>query len=480
MKGYSPRKNSPHKKKHADLGSPRKNNNPWIRAARDLERLKERSLSTGSATTDCSALDTPRTPYQSPRMMEEQIPVDFFEHMKTLEGITEQDMKLMKLAYSAGEKYFEEKKKKHEQALRDLRVEEAFESFMINNESTLVSRVTSRNVHVDELDFHVQKSRTMCLNPTELRSGSKIVGFYGALTGSYKQFRSSEERLRVAAERSKMRMENDEPEPYDYLLDETYMIRHPKHEAHEVWVECHIIAVDTSGMLPYIRALPCMISKLKSKTTIRTFPKKIKESTCFWVPFTESWVQERDQRNYESFIRVNSKFNEWVRQDNTEDLRAVRELRKKKKLKEEDKKGTEKRLSIPKNKRTRSKSFEAAERWTHQVTQPHESGIHSSTMFLSISGGTKKQLTDDNKPEYPSPASMHDVPWIELHGSSSSSSNRKKKRKINDGGVVVVCHRETNDQKEEGKDEAQKEKKKKPNLSVIIPPPSTSCFVSKN
>ena len=233
MMNGSPRKKSPHKNFE----------NPWVRAARDLERLKERSLSTGSATTDASALDTPRTPFDSPRetfqemeTIEEDVNVDFFEHMNILE-LTEEEKELMKKAYEAGEKYFDkslekEKEKeedtknvKYSKAMKSLRVTEALKSFLNNDESTLGSRVTSRNVHVKELDFHVQKSRTGCLDPIQLRSGSKIVGFYGALTGSYKEFRSHEEMLRSAAEMSKKRSENGEPDPYDYLLDTTYMVR---------------------------------------------------------------------------------------------------------------------------------------------------------------------------------------------------------------------------------------------------------------
>ena len=200
------------------------------------------TLEPQSATTDASALDTPRTPFDSPRELqemetiEEDVNVDFFEHMNILE-LTEEEKELMKKAYEAGEKYFDkslekEKEKeedtknvKYSKAMKSLRVTEALKSFLNNDESTLGSRVTSRNVHVKELDFHVQKSRTGCLDPIQLRSGSKIVGFYGALTGSYKEFRSHEEMLRSAAEMSKKRSENGEPDPYDYLLDTTYMVR---------------------------------------------------------------------------------------------------------------------------------------------------------------------------------------------------------------------------------------------------------------
>mgnify|MGYP007000233204 CR=1 len=83
--------------------SPHNIENPWVQAARDLERLKERSLSTGSATTDASALDTPRTPYDSPRefeemetITEEDTTTDFFEHMNKLD-LTEDEMQMMKL-----------------------------------------------------------------------------------------------------------------------------------------------------------------------------------------------------------------------------------------------------------------------------------------------------------------------------------------------------------------------------------------------
>ena len=185
MMNGSPRKKSPHKNFE----------NPWVRAARDLERLKERSLSTGSATTDASALDTPRTPFDSPRetfqemeTIEEDVNIDFFEHMNKLD-LTEEEKELMKKAYEAGEKFFEEtfekekekeedtKNVKYSKAMKSLRVTEALKSFLNNDESTLGSRMTSRNVHVNELDFHVQKSRTACLDPIQLRSGSKIVGF---------------------------------------------------------------------------------------------------------------------------------------------------------------------------------------------------------------------------------------------------------------------------------------------------------------
>ena len=254
-------------------------------------------------------------------------------------------------------------------------------------------------------------------------------------------------------------------------------VRHPTHDTnHEIWVECHIIAVDTSGMVTYIRVLPCSISKIKSRSTMRSFPKKIKESACFWVPFTQAWAQERDDETYDDFVRVNGKVNEWVRQENTKDLEAVRELRSvllKKKNNNNNKKknkttttpnknttvtSTTTTTSTPK-KRSRSKSFESAERWKLQVTQPREQNMHSSSIFLHIaSGGSKKSLEDDDEEkEYPSPASMHDVPWIELHG-----GDKKRKR------VEASA---------QGK-EMEGDRKKHKTLSVIIPPPPPSVTSS--
>ena len=255
-------------------------------------------------------------------------------------------------------------------------------------------------------------------------------------------------------------------------------VRHPTHDTnHEIWVECHIIAVDTSGMVTYIRVLPCSISKIKSRSTMRSFPKKIKESTCFWVPFTQAWAQERDDDTYDDFVRVNGKVNEWVRQENTKDLEAVRELRsvllkKKKKNNNNNKKknkttttpnknttvtSTTTTTSTPK-KRSRSKSFESAERWKLQVTQPREQNMHSSSIFLHIaSGGLKKNHDDDDddEKEYPSPASMHDVPWIELH-----SGGDKKRKRVEASST-------------QGK-EIQGDRKKLKALSVIIPPPPSA------
>ena len=192
---------------------------------------------------------------------------------------------------------------------------------------------------------------------------------------------------------------------------------------------------------------------------MRSFPKKIKESTCFWVPFTQAWAQERDDDTYDDFVRVNGKVNEWVRQENTKDLEAVRELRsvllkeKEEKKKNKKNKNTTSTTTITPKKRPRSKSFEAAERWKLQVTQPREQNMHSSSIFLHIaSGGSKKSLEDDDEEkEYPSPASMHDVPWIELHG-----GDKKRKR------VEASA---------QGKDMEGGDRKKHKTLSVIIPPP---------
>ena len=90
--------------------------------------------------------------------------------------------------------------------------------------------------------------------------------------------------------------------------------------------------------------------------------------------------------------------------------------------------------------------------------------MHSSSIFLHIaSGGLKKKHDDDHddddddddEKEYPSPASMHDVPWIELH-----SGGDKKRKRVEASST-------------QGK-EIQGDRKKLKALSVIIPPPPSA------
>lgn len=229
-------------------------------------------------------------------------------------------------------------------------------------------------------------------------------------------------------------------------------------------------------MVTYVRALPCVASKIKSMSTERTFPKTIKENKSYWVPFTESWVRERNNMNYNNFIQIDRKINEWIIKEKTEDLKAAREkLKKNLPTISKTKAKTVTKASSENNtkttfKRQRSQSFEAAERWTNHVTHPQESHSHSSSMFQRLAklnvekrncgDGTK---SDDSSPEYPSPASLHDIPWMELKSSDKDHRDvnmpSKKKQKIGDEKTEIV-----------GSFSSSSE------LRVIIPPTSEKCF----
>lgn len=288
----------------------------------------------------------------SSREEPEQRNVDFFRFMSNALDISTQELEMMKRAFEAGEKFFDcrplgspvvsNSKFGRWRETDELHVNEAFRAFLTNEETTLGASQTNASTHFQtDLDAHVRKSAMECIRPVDLKTGARISGFYGPLTGSYKTF--------GGARQSSPQASNDvastdgvSPEKGGsfsrYLLERTFMVKKPR-SSHEIWQECFVVAVRNTGIKSFVKALPLTKAVLKKANSVAVSgkrskakkpkrPKRFRESHCFWTTFNENFIVEKNDNSCH-FVQVHEDANAFVKKENVSDLEAARAARDK-------------------------------------------------------------------------------------------------------------------------------------------------------
>eukprot|EP00940_MAST-03C_sp_MAST-3C-sp2_P000638 g638.t1 len=241
--------------------------------------------------------------------------------MKKHVDLTPKELTLMRTAYAAGEQYYanlektEQKfatemsrtSKKREKSkempsakfastMCDLRVNEAFDAFLMNAENTHGSFQMHSTVHLSKLEGHVRKQDALAQDPFKALARSRVVGFYGLLSGPGQHQNSSD--TSDDPDRAVYSDASDTEQQYiEELSGQTFMTRRPSSDANDgfaqddnIWVESHIMALDNTGIVKYVQAFPCKSGVKYSRTKKKRRPRKVKPSKCFWVPFTEQHV----------------------------------------------------------------------------------------------------------------------------------------------------------------------------------------------
>eukprot|EP00939_MAST-03C_sp_MAST-3C-sp1_P002782 g2782.t1 len=246
-------------------------------------------------------------------------------------------------------------------ALEDLRVNEAFDAFLTNEEDTCGAYEVNGAIHVRQLEGHVRKRETFGPTPRSILTRSYLAGFYGTLSGAQRSIREEEERRRcnvsaaaaatvaaaaTAARKSnravsddsdyddgqkensrasstskkKSKIDDDDDDNFlKYVMElnnRTFMARRPSSAAFspsDVWQECHVLTLDNTGIVPFAQVLPVRGGLTFAKTKQRRRPKRVKSDECYWVPLTEQHfmrVKNSDVR----FVNVGSiEVNEFIR-----------------------------------------------------------------------------------------------------------------------------------------------------------------------